>query len=42
MDQQIGYLLKVITDKLKVRADADFKSYGMTIVQSRILGYLHE
>ncbi len=42
MDQQIGYLLKVITDKMKVRADADFKQYGLTIAQSRILGYLHE
>lgn len=41
MDQQIGYLLKVITDKMKVRADADFKQYGLTIVQSRVLGFLH-
>lgn len=42
MDQQIGYLLKVITDKMKTHADADFKRYGLTITQSRVLGFLHE
>lgn len=42
VNRQIGYLLKVITDKMKARADADFKRYGLTIAQSRILGFLHE
>ncbi len=42
MEQHIGYLLKTITDKLKVKADADLKSHGLTLAQSRILVFLHD
>ena len=35
---QIGCLLKMITDKIKMRADADLAQQGLT--QSRVLGYL--
>lgn len=37
---QIGCLLKMITDKIKVRADADLAQQGLTLTQSRVLGYL--
>lgn len=37
----IGFLLKVITDKLRVRADADFKQYGLTFTQSRVMAFLN-
>ena len=41
MDQfQIGCLLKMITDKIKMRADADLAQQGLTLTQSRVLGYL--
>jgi len=38
---QIGCLLKMITDKIKVRADADLAQQGLTLTQSRVLGYLN-
>lgn len=37
---QIGCLLKMITDKIKVRADAKLAQQGLTLTQSRVLGYL--
>ena len=37
---QIGCLLKMITDKIKMRADADLAQQGLTLTQSRVLGYL--
>lgn len=43
MEQQnIGHLLKNITDKLKTKADADLKSHGLTLTQSRVLAYLNQ
>lgn len=36
----IGYLLKSITDKIKVKADADLKRQNLTLTQSRVLVYL--
>ncbi|MGN0659413.1 MAG: MarR family winged helix-turn-helix transcriptional regulator [Emergencia sp.] len=38
----IGYMIKSINDKLKVRADEDLKRYNLTLQQNRILGYLRE
>ena len=38
---QIGCLLKMITDKIKMRADADLAQQGLTLTQSRVLGYLN-
>lgn len=37
----IGYLIKSIDDKLKVRADAQLKSSGLTLSQSRVLAILN-
>ena len=34
---QIGCLLKMITDKIKMRADADLAQQGLTLTQSRVL-----
>lgn len=36
----IGCLLKMITDKIKMRADSDLAQQGLTLTQSRVLGYL--
>lgn len=38
--KDIGYLIKNINDKLKVKADADLKRYNLTLTQSRVLAYL--
>ncbi|MGN1204183.1 MAG: MarR family winged helix-turn-helix transcriptional regulator [Lachnospiraceae bacterium] len=38
--KDIGYLIKNINDKLKVKADADLKSYHLTLAQSRVLAFL--
>lgn len=40
--KDIGYFIKNINDKLKVKADADMKRYGLTLSQSRVLAFLHE
>lgn len=39
--KDIGYLIKNINDKLKVKADADLKHYGLTLSQSRVLAFLN-
>lgn len=38
--KDIGYLIKNINDKLKVKADADLKNYNLTLAQSRVLTFL--
>ena len=40
LKNDVGYLIKRINDKLKVRADAELKQYHLTISQSRVLVYL--
>ena len=40
LKNDVGYLIKSINDKLKVRADAELKQYRLTISQSRVLVYL--
>lgn len=40
LKNDVGYLIKSINDKLKVRADAELKQYHLTISQSRVLVYL--
>lgn len=37
----IGYLIKSINDKLKVKADESLKNSGLTFSQSRVLVYLN-
>lgn len=39
--RDVGYLIKTINDKLKARADRDLKGCGLTLAQSRVLGFLH-
>ena len=36
----IGYLIKMINDKIKVKADADLNAYELTLSQSRVLTFL--
>lgn len=36
----VGYLLKSIDDKLKVKADSNLKRYNLTFTQSRVLAFL--
>ena len=38
--KDIGYLIKNINDKLKVKADADLKHNKLTLAQSRVLAFL--
>ncbi len=39
--KDVGYLIKNINDKLKAKADADFKRYNLTLAQSRVFAFLH-
>lgn len=41
-ENNIGFLLKQVTDKLQTRADAKMKSWQLTLSQSRVLGYLDQ
>lgn len=41
-NHHIGYLIKSINDKLKIKADEDLKRHNLTLSQSRIVGYLTE
>lgn len=38
----IGCLLKMITDKIKIQADANLAQHDLTLTQSRVLGYLDQ
>ena len=40
-NKDIGYLIKNINDKMKVKADADLKRYNLTLAQSRVLAFLN-
>ena len=40
MDSHIGYLIKSINDRIKVKADNDLKSHNLTLAQSRVLIFL--
>lgn len=40
--KDVGYLIKSINDRLKVKADADLKRYNLTFTQSRVFAYLQE
>lgn len=37
----VGYLIKLISDKMRAQGDADLKEYDLTYSQVRILSYLH-
>lgn len=38
--KHIGYLIKVIDDKLKVKANNDLKNHNLTFTQSRVFAFL--
>lgn len=40
--KDVGYLIKNINDKLKIKADADLKRYNLTFTQSRVFAFLQE
>lgn len=40
-DRHIGYLFKIINDKMKISADANMKSHNLTFTQSRVLVFLY-
>lgn len=40
LKNDVGYLIKTINDKLKVKADAELKQYNLTMAQCRVLTYL--
>lgn len=42
LKMDVGYLIKSINDKLKVKADGDLKHYNLTFTQSRVFAYLQE
>lgn len=39
-NRDIGYLIKTINDKMKVKADTDLRKYHLTFTQSHLLSYL--
>lgn len=39
--KDIGYLIKNIEDKLKIKVDAELKHYNLTMVQGRVLAFLN-
>ncbi len=39
--KDVGYFIKNINDKLKVKADADLKHFNLTLAQSRVLAFLN-
>ena len=39
-DRKVGYLLKLVNDKLRTKADANLLEQGLTLSQSRILRFL--
>ena len=41
-DYPIGYLIKLINDRLKTKADADLKSAHLTLAQSRVLAFINQ
>ncbi len=41
-NRKVGYLLKLVNDKLRTKADANLLEHGLTLSQSRILRFLDE
>lgn len=37
----IGYLIRIVNDKLKAKADSDLAQNELTFTQSRVLGFLY-
>lgn len=41
-EARVGYLLKKITDKIKIKVDADLKRHNLTLSQNHVLIFLDE
>lgn len=41
LKKDVGYLIKTINDKLKVKADESLKQYNLTLTQSLVLAFLN-
>lgn len=42
MNHGIGYQFKIIDERIKMRADEDLKRHDLTLMQTRVLGFLAE
>lgn len=42
MNHGIGYQFKLINDRIKQRADADLQGHDLTLMQTRVLGFIME
>ncbi len=40
MTQHIGHIMKLISDRMRINADADFKEHNITLPQARIIKFL--
>lgn len=40
MTQHIGHIMKLISDRMRIKADADFKEHNITLPQARIIKFL--
>ena len=40
--EEIGYLIKIINDKMKSKIDADLKNYNLTFAQGRVLAFINK
>ncbi len=41
LPRQIGYLMKIINDRIKVNVDSDLKEHNLTLTQSKVLAFLN-
>ena len=42
MNHGVGYQFKIIDEKIKLRAEEDLKRHGLTLTQTRVMGFLVE
>ena len=42
MTEHIGHTMKLISDRMRGKADADFKEHNLTLPQARIIKYLSQ
>ena len=42
MNHGVGYQFKIIDEKIKLRAEEDLKRHGLTLTQTRVMGFLSE
>ena len=42
MNHGVGYQFKIIDEKIKLRAEEDLRHHGLTLTQTRVMGFLSE